>query len=300
MPTERSFNVPRDSLWYNKAWMDRTNDDRHSTVSSDSESTTTLVDDLGPEICLNEYDDNDSVLDLPGIPTPHASGDLHDFYLSPFADTSTVYGDMPEIPLVPSRGANAAAAHQQSFWSTFTRPQRTKPTKGEPLVGFAKECLVSTPRCAPYLISSPSTSSTSSSQTKVMPMKSSLSSSSSLKSKDGLSVRRKHPSVKFAETPTVHYDYSYNAPPPSLRNTKVGDGGFSKLKRFLEPWRKSQAVPERPSISGPYPMYCAAALRDHEPSLRPARSHTSLRSTCSASSCSSFRIFWDRLTRPDG
>jgi hypothetical protein len=111
---------------------------------------------------------------------------------------------------------------------------------------------------------------------------------------------RKHPSVKFAETPTVHYDYSYNAPSPSPRNTKVGDGGFFKLGRLLEPLRKKQAVPERPSISGPYPMYCAAALRDHEPSLRHARSHTSLRSTGSASSCSSFRIFWDRLTRPDG
>jgi hypothetical protein len=47
-------------------------------------------------------------------------------------------------------------------------------------------------------------------------------------------------------------------------------------------------------------MYCAAALRDHEPHVRHTRSHASLRSTGSASSCSSFRNLWGRLTRPDG
>jgi len=304
--TERSLNVPRDSLWYSKTWMDRANNDKHSGTSSDSESTSTLVDDIDPGMCFDEYDDIDSLLDLPGIPTPRASDDMHGLYLSPFVDTSTVYGDMPEIPLVQipwtdhPHGTNNTMAHEQSFWSTLIHPQRRIPVKGEPLIGLAKERSISKSRCAPSLSSSPSTSSTSSSQTKVMPMKSSLSSSSSLKSKDGSSIRRQHPSVKFAATPTVHYDYSYDAEPPAPRNTKVADGAFSKLKRLIGTLRKCQAVPERPSISGPLPMYCASALKDHEPSVRPARSHASLRSTGSASSCSSFRMFWDRLTRPDG
>jgi len=302
---ERFVNVPRDSLWYSKAWINQAHNDQHSATSSDSESVSTLVDDLGAEMCLDEYDDNDSLLGLPGIPTPRASEDVHDLYLSPFTDISTVYGDMPEIPLVPipwtdhSRGASNTMAHEQSFWSTFIRPQRTKPIKGEPLIGLAKQHSLCSPRCAPSLSSSTSNSSASSSQTKVMPMKSSLSSSPSLKSKDGSSVRRKHPSVKFAEKPTVHYDY-YNTEPPAPQNTKVSDGGFSKLKRLVGSLKMTQAAPERPNISGPYPMYCAAALRDHEPRVRHTRSHASLRSTGSASSCSSFRNFWGRLTRPDG
>jgi len=146
-------------------------------------------------------------------------------------------------------------------------------------------------------------------QTKVMPIKSSLLSSPSVKSKDG---RRKQPSVKFAETPTIHYDHSYESddalPRASTsRNIKpTAEGGFAKLKRIVGSWRKplerQQAVPaRRPSISGPYPMYCAPALREHGRSaVHPARSGASIRSTGSASSGTSFRSIWDKFTRPDG
>jgi hypothetical protein len=118
--------------------------------------------------------------------------------------------------------------------------------------------------------------------------------------------------VKFAETPTIHYNHSYDSDDalprlPHPHNTKPAtEGSFVKLKRIVGSWGKSserqQAVPaRRPSISGPYPMYCAPALREHGRSaVRPARSCASIRSTGSASSGTSFRSIWDKFTRPDG
>jgi len=94
---------------------------------------------------------------------------------------------------------------------------------------------------------------------------------------------------------------------PHPRNTKPAtEGSLAKLKRIVGSWGKSserqQAVPiRRPSISGPYPMYCAPALREHgRNAVRPARSCASIRSTGSASSGTSFRSIWDKFTRPDG
>jgi len=293
---------------------------RDPSTSSDSESTSTLVDDTiaphSPPACtkqtrinfFNEFD-NDSGLDLPGIPTPRASNcNGLGFYQSPFADTSTVYGDIAEIPLVPTWTDHPSptkdlVSHDPFFWSTLTRPHWTKPTK------VMSVSAKSPPRCAPPLVHFSSVSSTSSCQTKVMPIKSSLSSSSSVKSKDG---RRKHPSVKFAETPTIHYNHSYDSddalpPLPHPRNTKPAtEGSLVRLRRIVGSWGKSlerqQAAPaRRPSISGPYPMYCAPALREHgRCAVHPARSCASIRSTGSASSGSGFRSIWDKFTRPDG
>jgi len=310
--TERSPNVPRDSLWYNKMWMDRTNND---SISSDSASTSTLVDEMGAGVCLDVYDGNDladEMIDIPRIPTPRQSDyDVHELYPSPFSNTSTVYSDMPEIPFVPvvhARHRRSPTVDDQSFWSTLVRPSRARHAKSEPIFGLASERSIAASRCAPPLSPSPSVSSTTSSQTKVMPIKSSLSSSSSLKSKDGSSRKRKQQiSVKFAEKPTIHYDHSYDTEPesPTPQNTtspKAPEGGLSKLKRLIGSMRKhrDQAVPGRPCISGPYPMYCMASTRVQGQNVRPARSHASLRSAGSARSASSFRIFWHRLTCPDG
>lgn len=222
---------------------------------------------------------------------------------------------MPEIPLVSAwadypQNPKHLVAHEQSFWSSLKRPQWKKSTKGD---APADEKSIPPPRCVPPpLTHSPSSSSsTSSSQTKVAPLKSSLSSSSSTKSKDG---RRKQPSVKFVETPIIHYNYSTHTyladevplPTPRATTKTTADGGFAKLKRMAGSWRKlreqQQAAPaRRPSISGPYPMYCAPALRDHGlHGARPNRSCASLRSTTSASSGTSSRSIWDRWTRPDG
>lgn len=221
---------------------------------------------------------------------------------------------MPEIPLVPAwadhpQSPKNLTAHEQSFWSNLKRPQWGKPTKGD--ASYDKHSIPHR-RCVPPpppLTHSTSVSSTSSAQTKVTTLKSSLSSASS---KDS---RKTQPSVKFVETPIIHYNYSYHTYPAddvplpaAPRVTKpTTDGGFAKLKRIAGSWRKlreqQQAVPaRRPSISGPYPMYCAPALRDHglNGGQHPARSCASLRSTTSASSGTSSRSFWNRFTRPDG
>jgi hypothetical protein len=225
-------------------------------------------------------------------------------YLSPFADTSTVYSEMPEIPFVAAgvtkAGRSSTTVKDHSFWSTLFHP-RAKPAHVEPKFGLADGRPIP-PRHAPLLSSSSSGSSSSSSQTKVTPIKSSLSSSSKLKSRAGSSTRRKT-SVKFAEKPTIHYHHSYDAEPehPTWSTTPPKDRP-SKLKRLVGSMAKSrgQAVPARPSISGPYPIYCMALARSHEPNVRPARSQASLRSAGSASSASSFRTLWHRFTCPNG
>ncbi|KDQ54887.1 hypothetical protein JAAARDRAFT_37999 [Jaapia argillacea MUCL 33604] len=100
-------------------------------------------------------------------------------------------------------------------------------------------------------------------------------------------------SVKFVDEPTFYPDRPYHSqsqsPPPPLPTPADVDqpGVLSRLKRSLS---KPQLAPERPVISGPFPLWEAPSLVDR------GSSKSSIRSTRSSSGSNRIRKFWDRLT----
>lgn len=168
--------------------------------------------------------------------------------------------------------------------------------------------------------------SVSSTASRPAPAKSILSSGSSIRTRKG----RSPPSVKFLDMPLIHYEdedeQTDSSPAPTWPSGRPAELA-SKMtppvperKRvlgiftwFANPSKKqAQSISERPSISGPFPLWegphrSESARRCNSPtstrSIRSIRSTSSLRSTKSmrsVRSCASrIQGYWGRLSGRD-
>ncbi|KAI0757370.1 hypothetical protein C8Q80DRAFT_1091289 [Daedaleopsis nitida] len=239
------------------------------------------------------------------------------------------YDEMPEIPFVSaainspdgwmdpdSPPERTTPESSMSFWSGIIglRPSTSKSSadSGAPVLGHTNERVIAPSRTSRKR--SGSVSSIASSRTRPAPAKSILSSSSSVKTR-----RHKAPSVKFLDMPTIHYeddnDYyddhehepsSCMSPPPPKKAR--GLTGFFSFKWLFGPSSSSKtpaktASPERPSISGPFPLWDSPPQRarggrngcgSSAASLRSMRSTGSIRSMRSCSSRLPTPTYWPR------
>lgn len=195
-----------------------------------------------------------------------------------------------------SRGSDDGHC-ERTFWASVIRPSASRSSdKSMPVIGHMSDRLL-----APGRQRAPSVSSTAS---RPAPAKSILSSSSS--STRTRATTRSPPSVKFLDTPTIHYEDEDEAEParPALPEDS-GKRGFLQWIRGSS--RRAQPVQERPSISGPFPLWEAPPRRSHSsgapsvrsmksgaPSLRSMKSNNSLRSIRSCSS--RLQTYWNRVT----
>ncbi|KAI0735547.1 hypothetical protein C8Q76DRAFT_610352 [Earliella scabrosa] len=249
---------------------------------------------------IPEYDE------MPEIPFVSAEISYHDGWINP---------DLP--PERPSAGS------QTSFWSGIIgmRPSTSKSStdSGAPVLGHTTARVLAPSRTRKR---SGSVSSIASSRTRPPPAKSILSSSSSVRTR-----RRKAPSVKFLDMPTIHYeedDYDHDherepsscmSPPPPKKAR--GLGGFFSFKWLFGPSSSSSSsssssktsakkasLPERPSISGPFPLWDSPPRRTRgggrsgggssAASLRSMKSSGSIRSMRSCSSRLPTPTYWPR------
>ncbi|KAI0688060.1 hypothetical protein C8T65DRAFT_712077 [Cerioporus squamosus] len=237
------------------------------------------------------------------------------------------YDEMPEIPFVSSAIAcpspdgwvnadrsleetRAREGSQSSFWSGIIgmRPSTSKSSADShsPVLGQTHERIFSPSRVRKR---SGSVSSIASSRTRPAPAKSILSSSSSVKTR-----RRKAPSVKFLDMPTIHYEEdqydddherepgSCMSPPPPKKAR--GLSGFFSFKWLFGPSSTSKApvkatASDRPTISGPFPLWNTPPRRTRGGSRGvPGSSAASLRSMRSTGSLRSVRSCSSRLPTP--
>jgi len=106
--------------------------------------------------------------------------------------------------------------------------------------------------------------------------------------------------VKFIEMPTIHYEEEYEPEPYRTPAVSVSTEKKGFLEWLLRPVRK-QVVPDRPTISGPFPLWEAPRRARVAPargtSLRSKKSSSSLRSM---QSCSSrMQTYWGRISGKD-
>ncbi|KAI0639019.1 hypothetical protein C8Q77DRAFT_1213713 [Trametes polyzona] len=237
------------------------------------------------------------------------------------------FDDMPEIPFVSAsvafaddwtasdRPAELARTDDRcdssSFWSSLMSRSISKSSSASvssPILGLASARELSPSRASRKRAGS--VSSIASSRTKPAPAKSILSSGDSVKTR-----RRKAPSVKFLDMPTIHYSddddndndndtdglRSPMSPPPKKK--AKGLSGFLSLKWLFGPSKVENraavgpTVPARPAISGPYPLWDAPPRRARgaaggAASLRSVKSSGSLRSVRSCGS--RLPTYWPR------
>lgn len=237
------------------------------------------------------------------------------------------YEEMPEIPFVsaaiaypdgwvnpdrPPEDTRAVVGSQTSFWSGIIgmRPSTSKSSADShsPVLGQVNERIFAPSRVRKR---SGSVSSIASSRTRPAPAKSILSSSSSVKTR-----RRKAPSVKFLDMPTIHYEEdrydddherepsSCMSPPPPKKAR--GLSGFFSFKWLFGPSSHSSSkasakatATDRPTISGPFPLWDSPPRPTRGGSRGvPGSSAASLRSMRSAGSLRSVRSCSSRLPTP--
>ncbi|KAH9927515.1 uncharacterized protein BXZ73DRAFT_90762 [Epithele typhae] len=233
--------------------------------------------------------------------------------------------DMPEIPFVSATIAGEDEFHP-SFWTGLIgmRPSISKSSTASSIVPPPSPPRSTRKRAG-------SVTSIASSRTRPAPAKSILSSSESAKTR-----RRKAPSVKFLDVPTIHYeeddyhdDYDHDpcggashepsssaclSPPPPKKAR--GLSGFFSFKWLFgsssssrttssqpssPPSRKAKTkkgvVPGRPAISGPYPL-CETVTATARSERAGGSSAASLRSVKSNTSIGSVRSCGNRLPTP--
>lgn len=234
-------------------------------------------------------------------PTPDSTSDVSSSSRLSM-ETASEFDELPEIPFVSSAALaypdrwispdhhppRADNESERSFWSSMIRSSPSKSSdRTLPVFGNTGDRVV-----VPSRQRSGSVTSSISSRSKPAPAKSILSSSASIKTK----TRRSPPSVKFLDMPTIHYEddeYEYepcrgSAAPKEKRRLAI-------FRWFWGP-KSAPAVPTRPAISGPFPLWDAPPrrVREQTASLRSAKSNSSLRSVRSCSS--RLHTFWDRVT----
>ena len=231
------------------------------------------------------------------------------------------YDELPEIPFVssspsrfasgwnPMEGSSSQGSDdshcERTFWASVIRPSASRSSdRSVPVLGHMNDRPL-----APGRQRAPSVSSTASSRTRPAPAKSILSSSSS--STRTRATTRSPPSVKFLDVPTIHYEEEDEAEPARATSpTDSGKRGFLQWIRGASRTRRAQPAQERPSISGPFPLWETPPRRTHSsgapsvrsmksgaPSLRSMKSNGSLRSIRSCSS--RLQTYWSRMTGHD-
>jgi hypothetical protein len=173
------------------------------------------------------------------------------------------------------------SAVEDAAWPAIIRP-RSKADRSVPMLGHSKSFNHDTRPRGPSVSSIPSVATASSSSSKVhsRQAKSILTRTSSSSTKNSLAK-----SVKFADMPTVHYDYdedSYDdceidsptSPIPSR------DKPLQGFRRYIWPSWRSQPVASPPQISAP--LVLGSIKSPAEPSdsasVRSTRSNGSVRS----------------------
>ncbi|KAI0828249.1 hypothetical protein BC628DRAFT_105486 [Trametes gibbosa] len=244
------------------------------------------------------------------------------------------FDDMPEIPFVSAAVAYAEdwipsdrpAEHRHlddscassSFWSNIIGRSSPKSSTGtsatSAVVGYTSARDISPSRTSRKRAGS--VSSIASSRTKPAPAKSILSSADSVKTR-----RRKAPSVKFLDMPTIHYDdddfthdedeesdvneegrprgsppSTSSSPPPKKKAKVLGELlSFRWLFASFSKVENRATAPTRPAISGPYPIWDAPPRRARGAAAGNSTSAASLRSAKSSGSLRSVRSCGSRL-----
>ncbi|KZT67610.1 hypothetical protein DAEQUDRAFT_766977 [Daedalea quercina L-15889] len=241
--------------------------------------------------------------------------------LSVVSAADSGYDELPEIPFVssspsrfdsgwnPMEGCSSRGGDdihcERTFWASVIRPTGSRSSdKSIPIPGQMSERSV-----APSRPRAPSISSTTSSRTRPAPAKSILSSSSSTRTR---TTTRSPPSVKFLDTPMIHYEEEAE---PELAHGHARSVSEENEKRSFLKWirgasKKTQPVQDRPTISGPFPLWetlprrtpsggtpSMRSMKSGAPSLRSMKSNNSLRSIRSCSS--RLQIYWGRVTGKD-
>ncbi|KAI0336223.1 hypothetical protein GY45DRAFT_1238876 [Cubamyces sp. BRFM 1775] len=261
------------------------------------------------------------------------------------------YDDMPEIPFVSAEVAYAdewipsdrtpaertridSACDAPTFWSTIIGLKASASKSSSTSDGTASSSSVILGHTTARSLSpsrasrkrAGSVSSFASSRTKPAPAKSILSSGASVQTR-----RRKAPSVKFLDMPTIHYEEeeceydedddaadghgsrsTLSMSPPPKKKAK-GLGGFLSFRWLFGPSKvenrscapsssssSSKSSPGRPAISGPYPLWDSPPRRAR---MNVNGSSTtlgaaSLRSMKSTGSLRSMRSCGSRLPTP--
>ncbi|KAH9922683.1 hypothetical protein B0H21DRAFT_765868 [Amylocystis lapponica] len=288
------YAVPRcdSQVWMDWELSDRVNNASSSSSGSASTSTT-IVEDFQVQGVNNSQM---SICYSLTPPTPNTlSSDVSSSQIS--IDSESIFNDMPEIPFISSCGDGWADAdhHRRAASDNHEYERSTSQSfdRNVAVLGHTNDRVFAPSRSRKR---SGSVSSTASSRSKPAPAKSILSSSASIRSRQG----RAPPSVKFLEMPTIHYEEEYESEPyRAPAGSAEKKGGF--LEWLLRPVRKP-AVPERPTISGPFPLWEAPPRQArgapaYAASLRSVRSNGSLRSV---GSCSSrLQTYWSRMTGRD-
>lgn len=191
---------------------------------------------------------------------------------------------------------------ERTFWASVIRPSASRSSdRSIPILGHMNDRPLASGRQR-----APSVSSTASSRTRPAPAKSILSSSSS--STRTRATTRSPPSVKFLDMPTIHYEEDEAEPVRPASPPDSGKRGFLQWIRGTS--KRAQPAQERPSISGPFPLWETPPRRTHSsgtpsvrsmksgaPSLRSMKSNNSLRSIRSCSS--RLQTYWSRMTGHD-
>ncbi|KAI0761197.1 hypothetical protein BD413DRAFT_249507 [Trametes elegans] len=239
----------------------------------------------------------------------------------PFVSASVTYPDewAPSSDRPAEQSRIGDSCETSSFWSSIiglrASASKSSDASSSPMLGHTTLRNLAPSRTSRKRAGS--VSSIASSRTKPAPAKSILSSSDSVRTR-----RRKAPSVKFLDIPTVHYDDEYPlhdehaspspsstsmAPPPKKK--AKGLGGLFSLRWLFGPSSKTgnrAAAPARPAISGPYPLWDAPPRRAYDggagagggsaraASLRSVKSSASLRSVRSCGSRLPTPTYWPR------
>ncbi|KAH9891071.1 hypothetical protein C8Q73DRAFT_651518 [Cubamyces lactineus] len=257
------------------------------------------------------------------------------------------YDDMPEIPFISAEVAYAdewipsdrtpaertridSACDSPTFWSTIIGLKASASKSSSTSDGTASSSSVILGHTTARSLSpsrasrkrAGSVSSFASSRTKPAPAKSILSSSASIQTR-----RRKAPSVKFLDMPTIHYEEeeceddedddaagghgsrsTLSMSPPPKKKAK-GLGGFLSFRWLFGPSKvenrscapsspSSKSSPGRPAISGPYPLWDSPPRRARMNGSSTTLGAASLRSMKSTGSLRSVRSCGSRLPTP--
>lgn len=252
-----------------------------------------------------------------GPPTPSLDSDQSSSRLSVDSNPESELDELPEIPVISAahhhRGKSLEDYAQDdqaehAFWSNIVRPSlsRSSAERLVALLGHTNSRVLS-----PSRQRVPSVSSNASSRSKPAPAKSILSSGSSVKTRRG----RSPPSVKFLDRPTIHYDiedeFECLPEPRHIPEEEVPvvekKRRFDFIRRFIggsSNGKKPRAEPDRPVISGPFPLCDAprsirrgGSTASRSNSIRSVKSQSSLRSIRSCGS--RLQNYWGRMSGKD-
>ncbi|CCL98401.1 uncharacterized protein FIBRA_00396 [Fibroporia radiculosa] len=298
------YDIPRRE---SQVWADWLDCERIANSSSWSSSTSsTLVDDSSL-VCASSSHDGPLPLCFSFTPPSPFSGSFSTSQTS--IDSASDYDELPEIPCISSaslryhNGWNQQDANrynpdvdnnERSFWASMVRPKAPQSSERNiAILGQMNERVL-----MPRRGRAPSVSSTASSRMRPTPAKSILSSNSSIRTRTGRTAQ----SVKFLDMPTIHYEEDECGPPP-VPTITAEKRRPSFLRWFFggrsDTNKMSKASPERPTISGPFPLWEAPPRREPggAASLRSMKSSGSLRSVRSCGS--RLQAYWSRTNGRD-